>query len=306
MAIVAVVGIGVMGSRLATRLLRTGHTVLIWNRSPDKLSPLIELGARAVATPADAASGAQILITMVSDPVALRAVSEGSDGIAAGANAPLTVIEMSTVGLSAVERLASMLPRGTTLLDAPVLGSRAEAESGSLTIFVGGSAPSVARVMPVLHTFGSVIHVGELGAGNAAKLVANATLFGTLGVLGEVLALAEGLGLSDDLTYQVLAATPLAEQAERRRGAIEGGAYPARFRLALARKDAALIRDAAVASGVDLRLGKAAETWLVDADTAGLGGLDYTAMLAMILFRGHRRQSRYPIGADDALPGSGP
>jgi 3-hydroxyisobutyrate dehydrogenase-like beta-hydroxyacid dehydrogenase len=283
MTAVAVIGLGAMGGRIARRLLYAGHDVLIWNRTPEKMAPLTDLGAMPTENPADAAHRADAVITMVSDPPALRAVTEGPTGVATGIGGSGTVIEMSTVGPAAVSRLASALPAGTGLLDAPVLGSVSEAESGSLSIFAGGSASLLERWRPLLSTLGSPIYVGPLGTGAASKLVANVTLFGGLGVLGEALALAEGLGLSRDAAFRVLAATPLAAQAERRRGAIESGEYPARFRLSLARKDANLIAEAAAASGVDLRLGAAAQAWLADADDGGWGDHDYSAVLAWIL-----------------------
>ena len=282
MTAVAVVGIGAMGGRVARRLLDDGHEVLIWNRTPDKMAQLTDLGAVAVESPADAGRRADAVITMVSDPVALRAVTEGPTGVAAGVGGSTAVIEMSTVGPAAVSRLASVLA-GTGLLDAPVLGSLSEAESGTLKIFVGGPGDLLERWTSLLSTLGSPIHVGPLGAGSAAKLVANVTLFGVLGVLGEALALADGLGLSRDAAFNVLANTPLAAQAERRRPAVESGDYSARFSLSLARKDVDLIVDAATASGVDLRVGAAAGTWLADADDAGWGDKDYSAILAWIL-----------------------
>ena len=283
MTAVAVAGLGAMGSRIAARLAAAGHEVTVWNRSAGKAEPLAELGAIPAATPAEAASRAEVLITMVADPAALRAVTEGPDGVGAGASTSLTVVEMSTVGPAAVARLASALPSATGLLDAPVLGSLAEAESGSLVILAGGPARLVERVSPVLAAVGSVLHVGDLGAGAVAKLMANAALFATLGTLGEAIALGRGLGLSAEAAYRVLAATPLAAQAERRRAAIEAGEYPPRFRLTLAGKDVRLIADAAAVAGVDLRLTAAAGAWLAEAEQAGLGDRDYTAMLKTIL-----------------------
>lgn len=283
MSTVAVLGLGGMGSRIARRFLDAGHDLVLWNRTPERMAPLAELGAVKAASPADAARGAEVVVTMVSDPAALRSVSEGPDGVAAGISGSTTVVEMSTVGPGAVSRLASALPPGTALLDAPVLGSFAEAESGSLRIFVGGPASLVERWTPLLSVLGSPVHVGPLGAGSAAKLVANSTLFGALGILGEALALADGLGLSREAAFEVLAATPLAAQAERRRGAIETGDYPARFSLSLARKDVDLILEAAAAAGVDLRLVTAARTWLAEAEDAGWGDRDYAAVLARIL-----------------------
>jgi HAD superfamily hydrolase (TIGR01450 family) len=305
MTAVAVAGLGAMGSRIAARLVAAGHEVTVWNRSAGKAGPLAGLGAFPAATPAEAASRAEVLITMVADPAALRAVTEGPDGVVAGASASLTVVEMSTVGPAAVARLASALPPAAGLLDAPVLGSLAEAESGSLVIFAGGSAQLVERVLPVLAAAGSVLHVGELGAGAAAKLMANAALFATLGTLGEAIALARGLGLSAEAAYRVLAATPLAAQAKRRQAAIEAGEYPPRFRLTLAGKDARLIADAAAGAGVDLRLVTAAGTWLAEAEQAGLGDRDYTAMLKTILRGRGNRPSRARPDAPPA-PGAEP
>ena len=283
MSTVTVVGLGAMGSRIARRLLDAGHDIVVWNRTPGKSAQLVDLGAIRADTPAEAARPAEAVITMVSDARALRDVTEGPVGIAAGVGASTTVIQMSTVGTEPISRLASILPPGTGLLDAPVLGSIAEAQSGSLKIFVGGPLPMVVRWTPILSELGSPIHVGPLGAGSAAKLVANSTLFGVLGVLGEALALARALGLPDDVAFEVLAATPLAAQADRRRPSLESGEFPARFSLSLARKDAELVLAAAGAEGADLRLAKAALSWLEDAEGAGLGDQDYSAVLAHML-----------------------
>jgi 3-hydroxyisobutyrate dehydrogenase-like beta-hydroxyacid dehydrogenase len=287
MSTVAVVGLGAMGSRIARRLLDAGYTVLVWNRTVAKAEELA--GAAAAASPADAARRADAVITMVADPAALRAVSEGQEGIAAGANASTTVIQMSTVGPAAVARLKEALPSEASLLDAPVLGSLAEAEAGTLRIFVGGPEALLEQWTPLLSALGSPLHVGPLGTGAAAKLVANTTLFGTLGVLGEALALADGLGLSRDAAFEILASTPVAAQAERRRPSLEAGEFPPRFSLSLARKDADLVAEAAATAGVDLRLAAAARSWLREAEETGLGESDYSAVLARILEPPSRR-----------------
>jgi 3-hydroxyisobutyrate dehydrogenase-like beta-hydroxyacid dehydrogenase len=281
MSTVAVVGLGRMGSRIARRLLDAGYPVIVWNRTPAKAEELVAHGADQVAMPAEAARRADAVLTMLADAAALRAVTKGADGIAAGVDDATTVIEMSTVGPPAISRLAAALPAGR-LLDAPVLGSLPEAEAGKLRIFVGGPDELVEEWTPLLSVLGSPLHVGPLGAGAAAKLVANTTLLGTLGVLGEALALADGLGLSRDTAFEILASTPLAAQAERRRPSLESGDYPARFSLSLARKDGDLIAEAAAAAGVNLRLAQAVRSWLREADEAGLGDSDYSAVLARI------------------------
>jgi 3-hydroxyisobutyrate dehydrogenase-like beta-hydroxyacid dehydrogenase len=282
MAHVAVIGLGAMGSRIAARLLDAGHELVVWNRTPGRTEPLVARGARQASTPAAAAGSAELVITMLADPHALLEVVMGAGGLAAGVREGAIVVEMSTVGPASVQRLRELLPDGVDLVDAPVLGSRDEAAGGTLVVFVGGTDETFRRVEPVLEPLGTVRHVGPLGSGAAAKLVANSTLFGTLCVLGEALALADALGLSRDAAFEVLAAAPLAAQAERRRTTIESGSYPPRFPLPLARKDADLIHEAATSAGVDLRLAFAAREWLAEAE-ADDPDRDYTAMLDRIL-----------------------
>ena len=284
MATIGVVGLGAMGSRIARRLAGAGHDLVVWNRDRSKAEPLAIAGALVAETPADVARRVEAVITMVSDPRALADVTEGPDGAVAGIEEGATLIQMSTVGPEATARLASLLP-ADALLDSPVLGSISEVEAGTLNIFVGGQPELVERWRPLLSTLGTVLRVGGVGAGTAAKLVANTTLVGVVGVLGEALALGDALGLSRTASFAVLGKTALAEQAERRRPAIESRDYPPRFALYLARKDADLIVDAAEQAGLELRLAKAARDWLAEAEDAGLGAADYSAVLARMLDR---------------------
>lgn len=270
---------------MARRLVDAGYDVVVFNRTRERAAALEEAGARVARSPAEVACGADAVLTMLADPAALEAVARGAGGLIEGIAAPTAVIEMSTVGPAAIADLAASLPRGVGLLDAPVLGSTGEAEAGELRIFVGGDRELAARFAPFLRVLGAPVDVGPSGSGAAAKLVANATLFGTLGVLGEALALADGLGLDRQTAFEVLAATPIAAQAERRRPAIESGEFPPRFKLRLASKDSRLVLDAAEGSGADMRLIRAAAAWLADAEAAGAGEEDYTAMLGQILGR---------------------
>jgi 3-hydroxyisobutyrate dehydrogenase-like beta-hydroxyacid dehydrogenase len=182
MATIGVVGLGAMGARIAGRLADAGNDLVVWNRDPAKAEPFVERGAIAAETPAEAARKAEAVITMVADPAALAAVTEGSDGVIAGAADGTTVIQMSTVSPDATERLASQLP-ADAMLDSPVLGSVGEVEAGTLKVFVGGEDAPVERWSLLLSTLGTVMHVGPAGAGTAAKLVANTTLVGIIGVL---------------------------------------------------------------------------------------------------------------------------
>jgi len=290
---VAFIGLGMMGSRMARRLLDAGYELIVWNRTRAKMAGFAGEGAALAETPADAAADADVVISMVTDAAALRAVNQGQDGLLAGARPETTFIDMSTVGPAAVSWLAANLPSGAELIDAPVLGSIAEAETGSLTILAGGATQLVERMAPLLSAMGSVVHAGGPGSGAAAKLVANACLFNVLGALGEAVLLGDTLGLSRESTYQVLEATPLAAQAARRRPAIEANAYPARFPLALARKDGELIDEAArTAADIDVRVTRAAGSWLSEAERSGWGTRDYSAILAYITEIGAGRHAR--------------
>jgi 3-hydroxyisobutyrate dehydrogenase len=280
---VAVVGLGAMGSRIARRLLDAGNELVVWNRTPEKAADLLAAGATLAESPAAAVEDCEVVITMVANPDALRDVTEAPDGIASGIRESSTLIEMSTVGPDAVTRLASVIPDGVGLLDAPVLGSRSEVEAGSLHIFVGGADELFERWRAFLSHLGSPIHVGPLGSGAAAKLVANSTLFTTVGGLGEAFALADALGLSRNAAFEVLSRSPLGEQAKRRRKAFEAGDYPPRFPLSLAHKDAELVASAAAKSQIELRLSEAARSWLADADAASWGERDYASLLAWIV-----------------------
>jgi 3-hydroxyisobutyrate dehydrogenase-like beta-hydroxyacid dehydrogenase len=144
-----------MGSGFAERLLACGHRVRVWNRTRAALDPLVALGAIAAQTPAEVAACSDFVITIVSDPVALRAVSEGAEGIAAGAHPELIALEMSTVGPGAIRTLRTILPVSSALLDAPVHGPPDSARAGSLAIFVGGDADVLERARPVLEPLGS-------------------------------------------------------------------------------------------------------------------------------------------------------
>ena len=305
MTTVAVIGLGAMGSRMARRFLDAGYDVLVWNRTPTKAAPLVTLGARQSDTPAAAASDAQIALLMVSDPAALRDVTEGPEGVASGTAGVTTVVQMSTVSPKSVAALRAALPTGTPLLDAPVLGSLSETEFGALRIFLSGPADLAARWSPLLSVLGTPWYVGPLGAGTAAKLVANAALLGTLSLVGETLALAEGLELPLETAFDVLAATPLAAASQRRRDAVRSGEFPLRFALALARKDAGLIGDAALANRRRLRLLTEAGNWLADAERAGLGEADYSRVISHILATGREAAGREGTGEGVAQPDVG-
>ncbi len=269
-----------MGRRVAARLQDVGRPVVVWNRTRSAAEQLARRGTVVAKDPADAAARASRVIVTVSDPDALRSVS---DDLFAGARAGAQIIVMSTVGPDAVMTFAAAAPAGIDIVDAPVLGSLAEVEQGRLTIFAGTSLDALARVSPLLNQLGRLIHVGDVGAGSAAKLVANHALLGVLTVLGETVAFADDLDLARRVTYDVLAATPLAEQMERRRPVLDGQPFATRYRLTLARKDTDLMLASGAAGPATRRLLPALRSWLLEAEERGRGDQDYLALLATIL-----------------------
>jgi 3-hydroxyisobutyrate dehydrogenase-like beta-hydroxyacid dehydrogenase len=282
MAKLAFLGLGQMGLPMAGRLLEAGHELAVWNRTASKADPLVERGAVAAETPAAAAKDADGVITMLADPEAMEHVVVGSDGAATGMVPGATLIEMSTVGPHAVRDLAGRLPDHVEIIDAPVLGSVPQAEDGSLKVFVGGSKEQFARWREVLGAMGTPVHVGPFGSGASMKLVVNSALGALMTALGEALALADALGLDQEVTLDVLGESQIGVTARSKRERIESGVYPPNFKLALGAKDLRLVTEEAERAGRELRLAPAARSWLEEADARDLSDLDYSAVVAHI------------------------
>jgi 3-hydroxyisobutyrate dehydrogenase/2-hydroxy-3-oxopropionate reductase len=281
MATVGFLGLGAMGAPMSSRLIQAGHQVTVWNRTRSRAEGF---GGRAqiAETPAAAARGAQAVITMLATPAALSEVLFGDHGVTSGIQPGSTLIDMSTVGPDYVLEVARSLPEGVELMDAPVLGGVANAEDGSLQIFVGGSQASFARCRELLAPLGTPIHLGPTGAGAAMKLVANATLAGLMSLVGEALALADGFGLDQDRVIAALLDSPIGPALSRKLDKIQADHYTPSFRLSLMRKDMGLVLEAAQRRGVELRLVQDAAWWIEQAEQQGLGGDDYSAVVAQI------------------------
>ena len=279
---IAFCGLGRMGVPMAGRLVDAGHDLTVWNRTAERATPVVERGAQQASSPADAAAGADVVFTMLSDPDALDEVVFGTDGLAAGVSAGTALVEMSTVGPDVVRSVASRLPEGVDMLDAPVLGSVPQATEGTLKIFVGGDEGVLERCRPVLEAMGTPRHLGPLGSGAAMKLVANSTLGALMCGLGEALALADALGLDEGRVLDVLVDSPIGATAKGKRPLIESGEYRPNFSLGLAAKDLGLVPSAAEKAGLELRLAPGAREWFEQADAAGLGALDYSAVIAQM------------------------
>ncbi|MFJ3791583.1 NAD(P)-dependent oxidoreductase [Kitasatospora sp. NPDC090091] len=206
---IAFLGLGRMGLPMARRLAGTGHPLTVWNRTPGRAEGLTE-----AASPAEAAQGAGIVITMLADPAAVEAVAgQVADGLAPGT----LWIDMSSIGPDATAALRDRLPDGVALVDAPVLGSVGPAATGGLTVVAGGRTEDLDRAQPVLETLGTVLRCGGPGSGAALKLVVISAMVGGVALIGETLALADSLGLSEELALGVLANGPLGGAVARAR-----------------------------------------------------------------------------------------
>jgi 3-hydroxyisobutyrate dehydrogenase-like beta-hydroxyacid dehydrogenase len=229
-------------------------SVVVFNRSVDRAHALAErIGASVAATPAEAADGADVVISMVADDAAVRAMYDGPDGVPAGIGQGAVAIDMSTVMPDTIRAIApAVRRRGAGVLDAPVSGSVGSTLAGELTIMAGGEAADLERARPVLDRLAKrVFHMGELGTGAAMKLAVNTLIYGLNGAIAEGLVLAERNSIDRALAYDVLAASAAGAPfvVYKRAAFVDPDGTPVAFSLALADKDLRLIRQLADASG---------------------------------------------------------
>jgi 3-hydroxyisobutyrate dehydrogenase-like beta-hydroxyacid dehydrogenase len=274
-------GLGSMGTPMASRLIDAGHEVTVWNRSRAR-AEAFEGRATIASTPADAARGADATITMLATPDAVDAVLNGSEGAVAGLDGSGTLIDMSTVGMDFVTQLRAQLPDDVELVDAPVLGSVSNAEDGSLKVFIGGSDAAFERWSRVLASLGKPMHMGPIGSGQAMKLVANSALAGLMSLTGETLALADALGVQQDSAIVGLLESPLGPAMKRKLDKIESNNYTPSFKLELMLKDMRLVDEHASKRNVELKLIPGAREWITRAGEHGYGGYDYSSVVAEI------------------------
>lgn len=207
---VGYIGLGIMGGRMARNLLAAGHSVVVWNRTPERAAPLVDSGARLASDPEEVAREAGIILVCVSDTPDVEEVVHRPDGILAGLRPGSVVVDHSTISPSATRRLAEAVSAAEgTWLDAPVSGGSEGAERGTLSIMVGGDTEAFARVHPYLQAYGTTItHLGPAGAGQTAKLV------------NQILVVLNALGISEALLLAEAAGIDL----ETVLGAVSGGA----------------------------------------------------------------------------------
>ncbi len=228
--------------------------VRAWNRSREKAQPLADDGASVCDTPAQAAGGAEVILTMLADADAV--LESAASALENGAEDAIW-LQMSTVGERGTERCAELAgERGVALVDAPVLGTKQPAEQAKLVILASGEERLRERVQPIFDAIGSkTIWVGELGAATRLKIVVNSWVLTVTEGCAETIALAQGLGLDPTLLFDALEGGTLDLPYLRMKGkAILEHDFEPMFRLALAAKDAGLIEESAQRHGLRLPL----------------------------------------------------
>jgi 3-hydroxyisobutyrate dehydrogenase len=237
---VALIGLGLMGSGMARRLLGAGFPLTVYNRSPERAAPLEEEGARVAASPREAAGAADVIFSMVADDAASRSVWLGKDGALAGAARGAVLVDCGTLTVGWIEELSrAAAAAGCPLLDAPVTGSKGHAAAGELLFLVGGSADALEIARPALAAMSrAIVHVGPTGSGALLKLVNNFLCGVQAASLAEAIALIERTGLDRTKALEVLTTgAPGSPLIKTLAGRMTSRDYTPNFTLKLAQKD---------------------------------------------------------------------
>ncbi len=281
---VAFLGLGIMGSRMAANLVAGGFELVVWNRTAARAEEFAasHAGVEVAASPQAAATGVDVVVSMVVDGPQVEAILLGEDGAAAGAAPDTLFVDCSTIGPDDARRIGARLEeRSLTLLDAPVTGSSPRAQDGTLTIMVGGPQQAFQQVRPVLEAMGSlIVHAGELGQGQLVKVINNAVAASNAAVLGEALLVAQGAGANLDALLQVMGAgSGGSAMLNLKADPMRRHDYSTLFKLDHMLKDVRLCLDAALEAGVPFELAQRTEEILATAAAEGHGEEDFAALI---------------------------
>ena len=279
---VALIGLGLMGSGMARRLLGAGFPLTVYNRNRERASPLAAEGARVAATPREAAAGADIVLSMVADDPASRAVWLGELGALAGAARGGVLVESSTLTVGWTLELArEAAAHGCEFLDAPVTGSKSHAASGELLFLVGGSAAALETARPALTAMSrAIVHVGATGRGALLKLINNFMCGVQAASLAEALALIETSGLDRAKALEVLTTgAPGSPLVKALSGRMTARDYTPNFLLRLMAKDLTYALAEGRAHGLSLSTVASALEVVKQAIAAGHGEEDFAALV---------------------------
>jgi 3-hydroxyisobutyrate dehydrogenase len=245
---VAFIGLGTMGIGMSLNILKAGHEVTVHNRTRQKEEAVAKEGARRAESPRQAAEGAEIIITMVSDTPDVEAVVMGEDGVIQGAPQGAIVIDMSTISPAATRQMAAQLgKKGIKMLDAPVSGGPEGAQNGTLAIMVGGEPADFEKASPILEIMGkTVTHVGPIGAGQITKAINQILISGTYLTVAEGLTLGMKAGLDMEKVIQAISGGAASSWVLHNRGInVVNNTYPLGFRVRLHHKDLKIALDTA-------------------------------------------------------------
>lgn len=280
---VAILGLGIMGSGMAGRVLTAGFPLAVYNRNPEKTAPFAKAGAYVARTPRDAAARADIIITMLADDTASRAVWLDKETGALAATAPGTwLVESSTVTVAWIHDLAAAAKqKECELLDAPVTGSKPQAAAGELLFLVGGSAEALAAVRPVLAVMSrDIVHLGPTGSGAALKLINNFLCGVQAASVAEAMALLAASGLDREKSVAILAAgapgSPLLKVITTR---VAANDFTPNFVLRLMAKDLTYAREEGQRHGIPMNTATSAIADFEKAIDAGYGDQDFSAVI---------------------------
>lgn len=284
---VAVVGTGRMGSAMAGTIGRAGFGLVLWNREPSKSERLAaDLGASIAASPAEAASKADMVLSSLADDAAVEHVYMGPDGVVEGIPPGVVAVDTSTIDPRTVESVgAAVEAAGASFLDCPVSGSVSVVEAGALTIMAGGEASVIDRVRPVLDAMASrVVHIGGRGAGSAMKLAVNNLVHGLNVALSEAIVLAERAGVPRTTAYEVFAngagGAPFVNY--KRESFEHPETAPVAFSLDLVAKDYELILGLGGRVGVPMEQAAASQEIVRRAIANGYGERDLSAIAVFL------------------------
>jgi 3-hydroxyisobutyrate dehydrogenase len=278
---VSFLGLGIMGTGMARRLLAAGFPLTVYNRNAAKAAPLVAEGAKLAPSPRAAAADAEIVVTMVSDDDASRALWLGPEGVLAGAPRSALLIEASTLTVRWVEELAkAVAAHGNEFLDAPVTGSKNAAAGGELNFFVGGTAANLEKARPVLAAMSrSITLVGPTGSGARIKLINNFLSGVQAASLAEAMAMIERSGLNRTQALEIVnGGAPGSPILKLLSGRMTAPDYTTNFPLRLMGKDLAYAIEEAGRSGVHLATATAALAVFQNAIAHGHGDKDMSAV----------------------------
>jgi 3-hydroxyisobutyrate dehydrogenase len=284
---VGFIGLGLMGTPMAGRLLDKGFHLVVYNRSPEKTRALEARGAKPAANPAQVARQAEIVCLMVKDGDAVLALLDEPAGLAEGLGPDQIVINFSTVGIRPAREIGRRISSlQAKYLDAPVLGSTEPAGSGRLILFAGGSEDTAHRAKHVLEALGhKIFPTGEIGSASAVKLVANMLLARYTEALGEVLALCRGFSIEPKLMLEIIQASALASPMWEKGHALLQGPPPLHFPLKHMVKDLGLLDEEIDRLGLSLPAEEAVYGSFLEALQTGLGERDYSEIAGHLLGR---------------------